>query len=304
MIHLYYAKDKNIINDQISKNKLSAECEFLNFKEINLHTLYNKLMTIDLFGSPNEIILENFLPIETKTKVKQKDVELITAIANDSSSQLHVILNNSINKNNIVLVNLLNSYTYFEYVENENNFKELLKAFCLEENINIQTTNLTYLIDLLDNDYLKIKNELLRLSLVSQNQTITKDIINNYCSYTKEQSNFLLFDYVLSKNKKETEKYIEQLTESGGDLISLLSGFRSHLSFCLSVKLLSQSNSLQATATLLNSNLYRIKKVHTSLERISIFHLMTLVENMAEMDYLVKTGQLDPHIAITGIVNN
>ncbi len=292
---IYYEKEE-LLNQQLKYMKNDTEIISFNLEPSNILQLANEINSIDIFGTKRTFVIHgaNFFQIKSH-KFKKKELEVLISTLKNSQDQIIITLTKAINYKN-VHVNAFTERNYIDLSDEKKVADYYINDFICNENINIEHQNLQLLKNNLDNNYLLVKNELHKLNNYTNNNLITRDIIDEMGVKTIEANAFDLLGHLLHNNIKQAHDLYEQIIHDGNNPVSVLALLSTQIRFSYQVKLLNNTNSASEIATILKANPYRVKMTIKNLNRISIHQVTKIYLNCSNIDYLIKSGRLNQEL--------
>lgn len=168
-------------------------------------------------------------------------------------------------------------------------FQKIIKKE--EKTINPQTLN--QLIQNLQEDPYKIKNEAKKLALYTENQEITQKEIDELVRFDTQVSVFNLMDQLTAKQIKNCMETLHQIQESGEDLIKLFFLIARQIRILIQIKSLSQSNLTPGEiAKMTKLPPFVVNKTIKQVKQFEAKKLTNLLQTLLTIDTKIKTGEL------------
>lgn len=160
-----------------------------------------------------------------------------------------------------------------------------------------------YAIDLFlrltDLDLSKLMRELQKLMLFAQDQKkITSKEVEQLVPKTLEHNLFDMTQYVLTGNTEQALRLYEDLVLQGEETIKINAILLAQLRLLLQTKFLIKIGYQQANiAETLKVHPYRVKLAMQEVRRFDEGLLVRLFDQLVELDYQIKTGQIDKELS-------
>lgn len=150
------------------------------------------------------------------------------------------------------------------------------------------------------NNLYRLKQEAFKLcTFIGEPSIISKDVILKLVTKTPESDIFKFIDLVAKKQLGEALKTWYDLTKSGTDPISGLALLIRQFRLILMCKLLAeQGNQVDYIAKELKVHIYPAKLAVNISKSFSAASLKSILKNILDIDFKVKSGMLDKRIAI------
>ncbi|WP_078556668.1 DNA polymerase III subunit delta [Bacillus alkalicellulosilyticus] len=156
------------------------------------------------------------------------------------------------------------------------------------------------LMQLLGGNLLMMSNELKKLSLyVGSDGTVTKQIVQQMVARTLEQDIFALIDHVIhSRIDKALDLFFELLRQKE-DPIKIIALLARQFRIVYMVKeLVKQGYAQKQIASQIKIHPYAVKLATQQAKGFEDKRLFFCLEELATMDYKIKTGQIDKKLAV------
>lgn len=164
--------------------------------------------------------------------------------------------------------------------------------------IDDQATEL--LLELAGTNLMMLTNELDKLALyVEEDQPITAEIVEKLVAKSLEQNIFTLVDHVLQRKMESAMTILHDLLRQNEEPIKILSVMAGQVRLMYQVKELSrQGYSQQKIAGQLKVHPFRVKLALEKTGKFQERELLGIMNDLAEADYKMKTGQADKAITL------
>ncbi|MDD3150328.1 MAG: DNA polymerase III subunit delta [Candidatus Gastranaerophilales bacterium] len=307
-----YTLEKDL--QQLKSKTLDEAWKSLNYKKLNnpdLKTLIESLETVPMaFGnSMIEINAENFLlrgndRPESASPMMKKLFEILENI----SPTLYIVFVCKIPRDTNKKID--NTYKLTKTISNLGEVKEFtaFKAYqedkiliWLKNTAKSKETNIAddagiFLIRNIGTELRKLDSELDRIKLaVYPEKQIQLKHVKDISS--QNENVFILADYWLAGNKAKAICELNKLFEKDHPL-KTLSALNSTLKRWLKIKIEAQTKNPFEISKFINLHEFVVKKDLEKLRKISIADLIKLKQNLYNCEEKIKTGQLNPEIAL------
>lgn len=304
MIYFIHSTRDELFNIQVQN--LCRDLEIVNFELSPERAIEftNELNSIDLFGTNKAYIVSgaNFFQIKSHTFRKKELGHLIDAL-NATPYMVIIKLTKELNFKN-PNVNLITAKKdYINLKDEKQATKYFIDQLIQENNIQIGHEALNLINSNLSGDYLLMKNELLKLQNFANNGEITTNIIRDFGSVTVEANAFNLIELILKGNKAQANRLYHDIIEDGVNPVSLLAIISSQMRFFYQVKLLLEQHGQGDVARLLKANPYRVKMSLGTVRNCTLLNLSNKYLEIANLDYRVKSGNVNQDLIIEYLIN-
>lgn len=295
---------KNKIDEIITNNNFKDSItSTYSLEEQSLEKPLEDLDTYSLLSNKKTIIINNIELI--KKDESQNNIDhLLKYLDNPSNDNLLIITANKIDSKSTILKKIKEKTTYIkpEY-KSEDIIKNYLKDY------KISNVDINYLIELCNDNQIKIKNECEKLKMFClETKTITRENIDEIVvkEFGDPQNQVFRFSRVIAENnKKEALKIFEELIDYGKHPIEILSLISSQLRTLLQIKLM-EENGLKKNeiAEQLEKKPYYVEKQQELTRLYSIKSISQLIKNLQDIDTKMKSTDLDNKMLIEMYIIN
>ena len=295
---------KNKIDEIITNNNFKDSItSTYSLEEQSLEKPLEDLDTYSLLSNKKTIIINNIELI--KKDESQNNIDhLLKYLDNPNNDNLLIITANKIDSKSTILKKIKEKTTYIkpEY-KSEDIIKDYLKDY------KISNVDINYLIELCNDNQIKIKNECEKLKMFClETKTITRENIDEIVvkEFGDPQNQVFRFSRVIAENnKKEALKIFEELIDYGKHPIEILSLISSQLRTLLQIKLM-EENGLKKNeiAELLEKKPFYVEKQQELTRLYSIKSISQLIKNLQDIDTKMKSTDLDNKMLIEMYIIN
>ncbi len=302
MIYFIYACSPEIFAKQTDLIAPKSEQIHFQLDPSNILSLVNELNSTDLFAAKKTFVISgaNFFQIKSH-KFKKKELILLINAFNNSMYDIIINLTKELNFKN-PYVNSFSNREYLDLGDSKKVNDYFLSQFIQKMGIQINEDALNLVKYNLNNDLLSIENELLKLASFTNFQYITTEIIDELGIKAAEANSFALLDLILKEDIPRAHELYHQIINSDTNPVSLLGLISTQIRFCYQVKLLSQKNNSNDIARILKANPYRTKMTLRQVQNLSIHKLNSFYLNVANIDYRIKSGNLNQELILDYLI--
>ena len=241
----YYIETENTfslnkkIEDLIINNDFNeATKSIYQLDEIPLENALEDLDTYSFLTPKKVIIIKNLEKIKEDEQVEEKE-HLIKYLQNPNEDNLLIITTNKMDKRSKFYKEITK---YTESIIPEYNSTDIIKE--LLDGYNIKNTDIDYIIELCDNDQIKIQNECEKLKLFCiEDKTITREQIEEIVVKKFGDPQALVFSfarYIAENDKTNALNIYRELLNYGKHPLEIVSLIANQLRSLLKIKLLEE----------------------------------------------------------------
>lgn len=297
---LSFQKEK----DRIIKDKgfLEAEVSIYDLEEVELDNALEDLDTYGLLSNKKVIILLNIENIKYDENKKDLD-HLIKYINNPNPLNLLIIYS----KGNNTLKTIKELKKICKNIEVNISIKDYIKSTFKDYKIDFKAINM--LEEYCLNDFTKVVSECDKLKNYKiDDKIITCDDIDILVNKKLGDSRDLTFTFSRSlaeKNKKDSLEKYRELLEYNIEPLSIIGLLASQIRIIYQVKLLEEKNMRdKEISEVLGEKEFRIKKTRELTKLYSRDELLRLMQELSNMDYRLKTEDIDGNSLIELFILN
>lgn len=296
--YLFQEKLKDIISSTKFEN-----ASITNY-DLEEEDLYNALLDLDTYSFLTEqkvIIIKNINLLEDNQDTKH----LLKYLDNPNNDNLLILTTTKFNATKKINKELKKKTNYIKLETNLNKeIKNILQGYEVEAGV------ITKLIEYSNNNIDIIKSECDKLKQYKfDTKKITKEDVETIVIKHIGESTQIVFDLIKDiaiKDKKRAIIKYEKLKKYNVDDIALIGLLESQLRLMIQIIMFSEKKySNKDIATTLNIHPYRIEKTKELLRYSNKKDVCNMIKNLSNIDYKIKSGQIDNKDAIfMYIINN
>ncbi len=281
-----------------------ALCNTYDLEEVALEKALEDLDTYSFLSEKKVILLENIEAIKYDDFKEDMD-HLLKYIENPNPDNLLIIEAKKLNNTTKITKELKKACTYqLVEMDNQKYIKEFFKDF------KIEPATIRFLEEYCLGDFSKIVNECNKLkSYKWDEKVITKDDIYEMVVEKLGDSKDLTFAFsraLAMRDRKEALKKYRELLAYNIEPLSIIGLLASQIRIIYQVKLLEKDHlkDKEIANILEEKSDYRITKTKELTKLYSEEELLTLMQQLAEMDYRMKTVDVDGNHLIEMFILN
>lgn len=312
-IYLVYGSTKPLVDKRISEiieNQIQQKDEFnysqYELKEVSFSQIAEDAMTFP-FLSECKVIHVKDSYIFTGEKVKPTidiNIEEVLSFLEQFKGPNIVIF--EVNQDKLderkKIVKTIKKKHQVIQIEplNEEGTKALIKKTLNDGYKDIKADALNTLIELTGVQYDIITKELDKVLLfVGDEPVITKAHIEAVVSRSLEQNVFLLTEFIIKGQKQKAIYLLKDLIQMKEEPIKLLALITGQYRLFYQAKILKEKGFSEAQiAKQLKVHPYRVKLALRNMNKLSLNHLLTIMDSCAETDYQLKSSYMDKDLIL------
>lgn len=312
-MYLIYGIEKYLIEQQIKKilkdnNIENIDISRYNLETCNIESIIEDASTISLFQEKKAIIVDNcyIFTSTTNKKLPEQNIDKLSHYIENHNPQTILIF--AVSKDKIdtrkKIVTLFKKYGKVEEYNNITNINETVTKMI--KPYNIENSALHLLINRVGSDLNLLSNEIEKIKIYKDNnKNITEDDIINLTHKNIDLDIFKLIDNILLSRKKEALECLEEMLKYGEEPIALIVMLANQIRIMYQSKnLIKKGYSEREIANLLEIHEYRVKKALEKARNYQGKVLINKLEDLADLDYNIKSGKIDKNIGLELFILN
>jgi len=315
-MYLVYGSEPYLIQETIQKIKENAltddEVEFnittFDMEETPVQFAIEEAETFPFMGERKLIIIHNpvFLTAE-KAKVEHNIALLLEYIDNPSPFSIVVFAGNyeKLDERKKITKQLKRKASVVEVKKlKDQELSNWISSQAKSFGVSIEQAAVQELITTAGQNLMLLTNELEKMALYVGNEgVITFQVVSNLASKSLEQTIFTLIDFIMNRRTTQAIQLLQQLLKQKEEPIKILALMASQIRTMYTAKSLAQEGyGQQQIATLLKIHPFRVKLALEKARSFQEKELMSILNNMADADYKMKTGQMDKTLLLELII--
>ena len=293
MIHFIQGLSSKTIYLEALLNKLNID-NISRFDETNSEFFLNEINSGSLFSEPKIVLLKNAEKIKNLPQILEKLEN------HENTNEEIIIVYNSIKENKKIndLTKKFNNHFIFDTKINRKNFLEYIA-----KKLKIKDNEANQLLDLLEEDYYLITNELDKINNFLNGKSYSLDNIKPILSKT---SKFIIFE--LTNDILNNRKINFPIKEHMGILSSLVNDF--DLIYKLHVSKIKNNNYNNFKETIKNLDIfnsyspYYVFKKQEFLNKFTKKECLDFLKLAFKTELMIKTGEIDLEVGVENFIMN
>lgn len=233
---------KKILDKIISKNKIDSDYVFtFDFEENNsFNEAFNEYLSLS-FNNEKKLILVKNANFIGELKIEKNLENQINLLTESTINNILILEVQKINRRGKIFKTHENSFSIIE--KNSPTIKEFemfIKDFANNNNLNLKNEAIKIILSKQINNFDLLYMELQKILLLSKNELITKEIVENVIIDHSRERLFKVSEYVMELNYDKTKKMFAQFKNEGEQIYLigefLVRGFSKLLRYKLLIK--------------------------------------------------------------------
>ena len=306
----YYIETENVFS---LDKKIEELIKNNNFKDasksiysLDETPLENALEDLDTYSflTPKKIIIIKNIDSINKDEQEEEKAHLIKYLQNPNQDNLLIITAKKLDKKLKLYKEITNNT---EVIIPEYNSKDIIKELLNDYKIN--NNDIDYIIELCDNDQIKIKNECEKLKLYCiDSKTITKEQIEEIVVKKFGDPQNLVFSfarYIAENDKTNALNIYRELLNYGKHPLEIVSLIANQLRSLLKIKLLEEQNyNKNQISEIINKKPFYVEKQQELTRLYNLNDINYLIKKLQDIDMKMKTTDLDYNMLIEMYIIN
>jgi len=304
-VFLYKGNEAYLINNKIDMLIKESKANEFNISsydcsEVNLGLAIQDAMTLPFLGETKVVIIKNPVFLTNEKQLISHDINSLINYINNPLDQTYLIIN-AVGlrlSEKLEVVKLLNKKAVVNETKeiDEVEFKGWIKRQCDIAFVKINEDAVKAFYIAVGKDLINAKNELDKMILyVGHGGTITNEIVSKLTSRGLQANIYSLTDAILKKNKENIISVYNNLISYGIDIYVLINLTTKAMKDNLVVNLLLQEGATQADiASKMGVSPNRAYYLVKDARELDVENIKEYVIKLSELDYNIKSGQVDP----------
>lgn len=309
LIYLFTGTSEVFIKNRIKRilqsyQKQQVACIKYDMENTNLSMVINDAITFPLLEDLKVIILKNPTFLTKSKEETTSDVkEFIKYLKNPSESTVLMIdaANIKLNQSNEIYKVLKNVALIINYDESQEiELKGWVIRSFASNNIEIREDALNTFMNYLNNNQVRMEQEIDKLSTyVGKGGVVTNDDVKQIVDKDLSKEIYNLIKAIVDHNQQQISSIYEQLIANTKDVMGILAMINNSFIEMLTIyKLLKIGHSQNDIAKFFNVTPGRAFYMVKNAKSFKIQDLENYVKKMANLDYKIKSGQIDKSLGL------
>lgn len=300
-IYVLYGTNKFLIDYNLKKIIGDNDTEIYDLEELAIQEVLGYARELPMFSDNKYVICDNSMFLSaSKTKLEHDIEDLIKYIDNPIKTTIIIFIvkaekldsrkkvNTLLNKNaSIIECMEISDIEIFNYAKN----------IFVKNNKEISNNVIKYLIDKVNSDIELISNEVDKLCLYDGE--ITKEIIDDLVHENIDDNIFNFIDSIVNNDKKRMFSIYEESIKNGLEPIQIIAMLAQEFRTIYQVRTLTKKGYLEKDVMNI-LDIYKIGRIKFAKNKARGFsdeRILKELNKLAELDILIKTGEMDKFIA-------
>lgn len=295
-----------IINSVLSNEEKEFNLSLFDMNEVPIDIAIEDAETLPFMGDKRVVIIKDpvfFTGNKDKTKVEH-DLKRLEQYLEMPSPDAIVIFTGNYDKlderKKIVKLLKKNGEVLQASIMDEKAIHTWIKNKVMETDKEIDDEAIGLLLQLVGPKLMLLANEIEKLVLyIGEDTMIDSSAIRNLVPRTLEQNVFALIDMIVKRRSEDALLFFYDLLEQKEEPIKILSLVAGQFRLIYQVKeLYKRGYGQNQTGTYLKVHPYRVKLAGDQAAKFSEEELQKIMNDLAEIDYKMKTGKMDKKLLI------
>ncbi len=307
---LFYGNDSYLLKQSLNKlfqeNEINIEdIENYDYEEDGIEVATTSAMTLPFFADKKAVILRNCVFLTEKKKISDLDFQRLESYINvKNPTTLFVLIApyEKLDQRKKVTKYLTKNIETKAFITNlkSDSIYDYIRQVVSANHQTMDPIALTQFVSRIGNNPLLIENELQKLITYSMNQPrITSDMVYQVVTRNIDDNIYDLVNAYLEKNTQKTMDVYQDLKSIKIDPIWILGVIVNKFQEILYTKeLIKMKYTQEDIAKYFNASRGRAYYIMQNARKLDEGHLMTLLEEMEQLDYEIKSGQIDKALGI------
>lgn len=303
MFYLLYGNDELFQKQTLEKIKNQKKLEdldinYYNYPETTMKTILEDASTFPMFSSSKMIIVyqANLFSGNAKQDEDTKALENYIQNVNPNTTLVFISDEDKVDTRKKI-IKLLNEKKMLIECKKPDNFSLFVKEqFAGYE---ISSNTISKLITRVGEDPFLLMQECEKLRLYTYDSKKIEEKDLEITTKNIDTNLFKFIDDIINKNYEKIVEVYKELMNQGEEAIAIIIMIANQVRLLYQVKeLLLQGLSEKEIAETLEIHPYRVKLAHEKSRQYKSSTLLNLLEQLADLDYQIKIGEVNPQIGL------
>lgn len=312
-MYLFYGLEIYLIDEAIKKIINDNKVDSININKYNLENsslddIIDDASTISLFQDKKIIIVENAYIFTATTNKKLPDQNINKLLEymehnNPSTILIFTIIKDKIDTRKKITTSIKKNGVIKEYNTIENMTEWVVNQI---KPYSINREDIKFLANRVGNNLSLLACEIEKLKIYKDTDiNINREDIEQLTHKNIDLDIFKLIDNILSVKKKESLECLSEMLKYGEEPIVLVIMLANQFRIMYQAKqLIKKGYSEREIANILEIHEYRVKKALEKSSRYDSKKILNKLEELADLDYQIKNGQIDKNIGLELFILN
>ena len=299
MFYILYGENAVMLDNFIEELMKSKDISYkivYDYSEGNIQDVIEECSYNDLFGSKKMVVLDNSVFLTSKGSLEDKTFDSYISSPNENTVLVFKVVCEKLDERKKLVKDLKSKSIVKEFKDlDKTNINEYINNYFTNIGYKIDYNAVSEIISRIGETRRVLYSELEKLELYKvKDKHITIEDVKKVVTKCEEDNIFKLVDAVIQKNKKlifNTYKKLVSDKEEPAVIISLLANNIMLILEC-SI-LLNEGMSSKDIASKLKEHPYRVSLAINNSYKVKKEELIDNLNKLAELDYQIKTGEVD-----------
>lgn len=299
MFYILYGENAVMLDnfiEELMKSKDISDKIVYDYSECNIKDVIEECSYNDLFGSKKMVVLDNSVFLTSKGSLEDKTFDSYISSPNENTVLVFKVICEKLDERKKLVRDLKSKSIVKEFKDlDKTNINGYINSYFTNLGYKIDYNAVSEIISRIGETRRVLYSELEKLELYKiKDKHITIEDVKKVVTKYDEDNIFKLVDAVIQKNKKlifNTYKKLVSDKEEPAVIISLLANNIMLILEC-SI-LLNEGMSSKDIASKLKEHPYRVSLAINNSYKVKKEELIDNLNKLAELDYQIKTGEVD-----------
>ncbi|MFA9558802.1 DNA polymerase III subunit delta [Evansella sp. AB-rgal1] len=295
-----------IMKQTLTEDEVEFNLSKLDMKEHSVEVAIEEAYTFPFMGGKRVVILKDayFFSTAKESSKVEHDLKKLEKYLEDPAEQTVFIIHAPYDKlderKKIVKLAKKNGEFLDGSPLEEKELHQWVTERCKENGVSIESDAIELLLELTSAALMVMASETKKIAIhVGENGVITKDIVESLVPRSLEQNIFALVEGVVKRNIDKSWKIYLDLVKQKEEPLKIIALMVRQFRILYQVKQMTQQGySQKQIAGQLKLHPYVVKLAATEVRQFEDDELLHLLDELATMDYHIKTGRIEKGLAV------
>lgn len=303
MLYFLSGDDSYSKNEYVNKLCEGKEVIEIDIEESDISQVMSMILSIDLFATPKAYVFNNVKSLSVKSHYTSKtDLALFEKIF--KADEVIIIKSDKpINRGTKLARLLQEELNIKEFNMQMLDYDKAVGQYVIDNNIVIEDEALEMVKVNFPNNIFGATNDIAKIWEYTNHQAITKQDVEVAGQKILEHRIFDIYNYILLGDTKRAIKYLELLRQEGVNDSDIIIASLSYIKRMYETKVLASvgQSDFQISQSI-GVHSFVVKQNRKVLRTTNEKRLEKIVKQVANADYLMKSGQVEPKLLVDQLV--
>ena len=299
MFYILYGENAVMLDDfieELMKSKDISDKIVYDYNESNIKDVIEECSYNDLFGSKKMVVLDNSVFLTSKSSLEDKAFDSYLSSPNENTVLVFKVICEKLDERKKLVKDLKSKSIVKEFKDlDKTNINGYINSYFTNLGYKIEYNAVSEIISRIGEVRRALYSELEKLELYKiKDKHITIEDVKKVVTKYEEDNIFKLVDAVIQRDKKLIFNTYKKLVDDKEEPAVIISLLANNIMLILECSILTKEGmSSKDIASKLKEHPYRVGLAINNSYKVKKEELIDNLNKLAELDYQIKTGEVD-----------